>query len=322
MDVLNVVILSGFTRPAEIELVCLAACNFCRENSADYSLAVKVKNIHLVLQPTQEEEHEASLSPPSSAGAGGNIHDSISNAVNMMGAAAKPSSRPLHPKRNRRITPHRQVSRLSYHVDLPLSQVVWPGGLRALRFSWPFDHPLDRPLPDSLVSLELGGSFNHHVEKLAWPPRLTFLRFGDRFNRQVELAAWPETLRQLTFGSSFDQPIESVDWPPALEFLWLGDGFNHPVRDVRWAGMTKLSTLEFGTAFRCEVDGVVWPPGLLVLKFGACFDPLLDARQFPKSLRLLCLPDVYGMFDELEPNRLPKGCRVRIDRIGTFDLTH
>ncbi|CAM9183199.1 unnamed protein product [Scytosiphon promiscuus] len=296
MDVLSVVILSGFVSPAKVELVCLAACNACRESSAAYSLVVKDRNIHLVQSPRQEGQEG-----PSS------YFDGQGDTI---------------PQCHGRISPHRRISRLLYNVDLPLPQVAWPAGLRALRFGWTFDHPLDAPLPASLVSLELGGSFNHHIEGVAWPPRLTLLRFGDRFNRQVELAAWPATLRELTFGSSFDQPIESVEWPPALEVLRLGDGFNHPVRGVEWAGAASLRRLEFGSAFRCAVGGVAWPSGLRVLKFGACFDQPLDAGQLPGSLRLLHLPDLYAMHDEFEPDRLPEGCRLRIDRTEMFDLTY
>ncbi|CAM9159436.1 unnamed protein product, partial [Hapterophycus canaliculatus] len=232
MDVLLVVILSGFVCPAKLELVCLAACDACRENSADYSLVVKDRNIHIVLPPRQQEQQRSSSKIRSSGSA-----DNKATAV-------EPPLPPTAFERNvGRIRPHRRISRLSYYVDLPLSKAVWPEGLRALRFGWAFNHPLDRPLPALLVSLELGGSFNHHIEGVSWPPQLAFLRFGDRFNRQVELAAWPPTLREMTFGSSFDQPIESVEWPPALEVLRLGDGFNHPLQGVKWGGATNLRTL-------------------------------------------------------------------------------
>lgn len=318
MDALHVVILSGFACPAKLELVCLAACNACRESSAGYSLVVKDTNIRLVLPRTPEWRE--SWSPPSSDGSDENANNSRSSPSDVVkGAGSESSIPPPRHQRHGRISPHRLISRLVYHVDLPPSQAVWPDGLRALSFGWRYNHPLYRPLPASLVSLDLGNAFNRHIEGFTWPPRLSSLRFGDAFNRQVELATWPTTLRELTFGASFNQPIRSVRWPPALEVLQLGDGFNHSLHGVHWSGATNLWRLEFGAAFRCSVDGVVWPPGLRVLQFGACFDQPLDAAELPRSLRLLSLSDLYEMYDEFEPARMPKGCRLRIYRTTGFD---
>lgn len=312
-DVLSVVVLSGVARSAEIELVCLAACNACRENGADYSLVVDTGNIDLVRSSASTQEEET---PPSSG------CTSASTSINNYGRSAvsspavpSPPSAPVTVCS--RIMPHRRIHSLALRLDLPLSQLIWPEQLRVLKFGWMFDHPLDRPLPGSLINLDLGNAFNHHIEEVAWPATLQSLTFGDRFNRQVELAVWPATLRRLSFGSSFDQPIARVLWPPSLEELHLGDAFNHP---VNWAGAPNLKRLEFGTAFRCAVDGIEWPKGLRELKFGACFDQELQARELPRGLRLLRLPDVYAMHDTFEPEGLPRGCKLRIDRTEMFDL--
>lgn len=311
VDVLRVVVLSGVVSPAEIELVCLAACNACRESSADYSVVVCTKNISLVLTSRQEEGGAASL-----------LSSSGSSSTSSASCSAGPSPPSAPVKGCSRITPHRRIYRLAFRVDLPLSRIVWPEGLRVLKFGWAFDHPLDRPLPHSLIDLDLGGAFNHHIEEVAWPTQLARLRFGDRFNRQIELTTWPATLENLSFGSSFDQPIESVEWPRALETLSLGDAFNHPVQSVNWAGVISLKRLGFGMAFRHAVDGVVWPSALRELKFGACFDQQLEAWELPRSLRLLRLPDVYAMHDTFETDGLPEDCRLCIDRTEMFDLLH
>lgn len=311
VDILRVVVLSGVVRPTDVELVCLATCNACRESSADYSVVVCTKNIDL-LSPSRHEEGVSLLSP-----SGGNSSND-DNSTSCSSARPSPPFAPV--KACSRITPHRRIHRVAFRVDLPLWQIAWPTGLRVLRFGWAFDHPLDRPLPQSLIDLDLGGSFNRHIEEVAWPTQLARLRFGDRFNRQIELAAWPATLKSLSFGSSFDQPIESVEWPPALETLSLGDAFNHPVQLVNWASATKLSRLEFGMAFRHVVDDVAWPSALKELKFGACFDQPLEAWDLPRSLRLLRLPDVYAMHDTFELDGLPQGCRLCIDRTELFDL--
>eukprot|EP00752_Nemacystus_decipiens_P004947 g4500.t1 len=310
-DVLGVVVLSGVVRPAQLELVCLAVCNACRENGAGYSLVLKEDNVHLVrpspLSSTREEEE----TPSSSDGTG----DSTSINASSESGVRSPSCVPV--KGFSRVAPHRRIRSLVLRVGVPLSQVVWPDRLRVLRFGWAFDQALDRPLPGSLRDLDLGNAFNHHVEEVVWPATLQSLNFGDRFNRQVELATWPATLQRLWFGSSFDQPIAGVRWPAALRELHLGDAFNHP---VNWASATGLKKLEFGMAFRCNVDDVQWPQGLRELKFGACFDQEVQAWELPRSLRVLRLSDVYAMLDTFELEGLPDGCKLRVDRTEMFDL--
>ncbi|CAN0118933.1 unnamed protein product [Pylaiella littoralis] len=320
VDVLRVVVLSGVVRPAEVELVCLAACNACRESSADYAVVIRAENARLVSLSRKEEGEASSLSSSGSSNNNNNNNDNNNNTDNG-GSCNSTGSPPCAPvKACSRITPHHRIYRVAFRVNLPFSQIAWPEGLRVLKLGWAFDHPLNRPLPQSLVDLDLGDAFNHHIEEVAWPTQLARLRFGDRFNRQIELAAWPATLKVLSFGSSFDQPIESVEWPRALETLSLGDAFNHPVQSVKWAIATGLKKLEFGMAFRHAVDDVAWPPALTELKFGACFDQQLEAWELPRSLRLLRLPDVYAMHDTFEPDGLPQGCRLCIDRTEMFDL--
>lgn len=343
VDVLRLVALSGVVRPAEIELVCLAACNACRESSADYSVVVKANNIRTVVKPPSPAASTAATAAPAKpsgplvACKNTSPSSSSSSSSSAEAAAASSISSSTTPvvatttaaTTTQRITPHRRISRLAFHLDLRLSLVTWPEGLRVLRFGWPFDDPLERPLPSSLLEVDLGGTFNHHVEHVSWPPLLTKLRFGDRFNRPIELATWPATLENLTFGASFDQPIESVLWPPALESLSLGDAFNHPVRDAAWAG-TSLKRLDFGMAFRQAIEGVTWPLGLEVLRFGACFDQALDARQLPRGLQLLQVPDLYlwddhtfqmpgGLMQGGLPEGLPEGCELCVETVVLCD---
>lgn len=309
-DVLGAVVLSGVARSVEMELVCIAVCNACREHGADYSLVIKKKNIYLIRPSPSASTHQDEEAPSSP----GSTSTSINTSSSTSGAPLPPSA---HFKGCSRILPHRRIHSLTLRADLPLSQVVWPDRLRVLKFGWMFDQSLDHPLPGSLLDLDLGNAFNHHIEEVAWPATLRSLTFGDRFNRQVELATWPAALKRLSFGSSFDQPIAGVRWPASLQELHLGDAFNHP---VNWAGATGLKKLEFGMAFRCTVHDVEWPKGLRELKFGACFDQELQAWELPRSLRMLRLPDVYAMHDTFDLEGLPDGCKLYIDRTEMFDL--
>ncbi|CAM9683385.1 unnamed protein product [Laminaria digitata] len=352
VDVLRLVALSGVVRPSEIELVCLAACNACRESSADYSVVVKANNMRTVVKPTtpraalaparaapapapapaagpKPSEPAACENTSSSSSSISSSSSSSAKAVSLTTTTVATTNTTTTTTTTPRVTPHRRISRLAFHLDLRLSLVTWPEGLLILRFGWPFDDPLECPLPTSLLEVDLGGTFNHHVEDVSWPPRLTKLRFGDRFNRPVELATWPATLKSLKFGSSFDQPIGSMEWPPALESLSLGDAFNHPVQATAWAG-TRLKRLDFGMAFRQAIEEVDWPPGLEELRFGACFDQALDARQLPRGLQLLQVPDLYlwddhtfqmpgGLMQGGLPEGLPEGCELCVETVVLCD---
>lgn len=273
LDVLIIVALSGVIRSEEIDLVCLNLCNICRK-SVGYAITVKPNNAHHFALPA---------------------HD--------------PDTRFMTAQPPTRLQPPRRIYRLNFGLNIPLTEIAWPDNLLELKFGWRFDRPLGSSLPSSLLVLDLGGQFNHHVEDVVWPSRLVKLRFGFRFNRPIELAEWPATLRILIFGGTFDQPIESVKWPESLEYLSLGEGFNHPVKAIEGLQATNLREIDFGNAFRQPLDGLVWPRTLEVLKFGACFDQGLDSKVLPRSLKFLQVPYEY-MDDERFMDGLPRGCEV------------
>lgn len=331
VDILSVVAISGAVRPTDIELVCSTVCNACREGSDNYSIVVnsRNKNRHLLLRKGQQL---IEVKTAAALGAAGNAesnctHRQPQSTISEDGVNPSPAASAS------RITPHRRIRQLAFHLQhLPLAQVTWPDCLQVLKFGWEFSYPLDQPLPTSLLEIDLGGLFNHHIEEVAWPPRLLKLHFGDRFNRPIELVTWPTTLRSLSFGSSFDQRIEAVDWPQDLEDLFLGDAFNHPIRLVDWgSSATNLKRLAFGSAFRQEVDEVRWPARLEELAFGACFDKPLDMKEIPRSLKLLRLPDLYdgggadgfdGGEDDLRrrlAEGLPDECELHIQEIVLRD---
>lgn len=284
VDVLSVVALTGVVGPAEVELVCLAVCNACRESSANYSVRIDANNKHVL-----SSRQETAALPP---------------------AAGTVTSR---------VVPLRRIWRLAVYVDLRLTEVTWPEDLRVLRFGWKFNHPLESLLPSSLLKIDLGGTFNHHIEAVAWPPRLLELHFSDRFNRPIELATWPATLQCLTFGSSFNQPIEAVEWPPCLQSLILGSAFNHPILSVNWSA-TSIKKVVFGVAFRQPVLAVEWPSELEELAFGGCFDQELDTLELPRSLQMLRLPDLYDADDDGDLLAgLPEDCVLCVQEVTLDD---
>lgn len=287
IDVLCLVAVSGLVRPKEIERVCLTLCRVCRE-SREYSVVVKHSNAHILKPVLAGKDGDGSAS---------------NNAV----------------RQRSRVTPHRHMSRLRFQLDWGLTDVTWPEGLRVLKFGWRFNSPLGTMLPGSLLELDMGGCFNHHVEDVTWPPGLVKLCFAGRFNRPIELAEFPATLETLILGPSFDQPIESVKWPPAIERLSLGHAFNHPIRATTWGKNARLKKLEFGAAFSQSVDGVAWPLHLEELTFGDCFNGSLDTIDLPRSMKLLRLSDLHDGSPQHLWSGLPKTCELMYDTVLLCD---
>lgn len=160
------------------------------------------------------------------------------------------------------------------YFDSPLPMVAWPLTLKVLDLGNAFDHPIGETgnvplLPDGLVELRLGSSFNHSIENI----RL------------------PEGLKRLTFvhdSSTFDHGLAGVMWPPGLEALTLGNAFNQPMEGTTFP--ETLRELSFGEAFSFSLQGVTLPDGLACLTFAWTYRAsLLVGLDWPRSLRSLCL---------------------------------
>lgn len=288
IDMLCLVAWSGVVRPRELEGVCLALCDTCRQ-SREYSVVVKQNNSHILTRESAcQKQGNASANSDAASGAA---------------------------RQRSRVTPHRHISRLSFQLDWALTNIIWPEDLRALKFCWRFDSPLAAMLPRSLLELDMGGGFNHHIDDVAWPPGLVKLYFAGRFNRPIELVDFPATLETLVLGMSFDQPIESVKWPPAIESLSLGNAFNHPIRAIKWSKNASLKKLEFGNAFSQPVDGVAWPLNLEELTFAGCFNQPLATKDLPRSMKLLRLSELHDGYPSDLSGGLPKGCKLRYVRV-------
>lgn len=69
-----------------------------------------------------------------------------------------------------------------------------------------FNKPIDNNLPDHIITLILGWSFNKSVDNL--PVTLKEITFGHDFNCSVDNL--PFTLENISFGYSFNQHIDNL----------------------------------------------------------------------------------------------------------------
>lgn len=113
--------------------------------------------------------------------------------------------------------------RLEYPCETIIPFYSLPSSLKYLHHSDPFNLPLDKTVPPSIVSLSLGNSFNQPLTSL--PLSLRTLKFGKSFDQNVD--SLPHSITKLNLGKNFDQPINSL--PPSLRSLSLGIFFDHPL---------------------------------------------------------------------------------------------
>lgn len=119
-----------------------------------------------------------------------------------------------------------------------------------------------RNLPDSLISLRIGHSFQHSLSYL--PPSLVSLVIGDAFAGPLPL--WlPSCLRFLVLtGLSFNAPLFGL--PDDLVLLSLGPKYSLPLPESL-------------------------PSGLRVLDMSWCFSYSYALLLLPPTCHTLCLPD-------------------------------
>lgn len=93
-----------------------------------------------------------------------------------------------------------------------------------------FTHCIPRclnTLYPNVVYLELGDGFNRNVDGLL-PNKLVWLKFGASFNMSVNNL--PESIKVLIFGNKFNQPVENL--PSELQSLTFGKIFDRSINKL------------------------------------------------------------------------------------------
>ena len=157
-------------------------------------------------------------------------------------------------------------------------------------------------LPQSLMTLTLGGDFNQSLEHVL-PQNLQELSLGDKFDKSLQHVAFPCSLRILTFGRNFNQSLEHVVWPKSLEKLTFGQKFNQSLEGVTWPN--ALQYLMFGDDFDQSLEALVWPSGLLSLTLGDKFDGRLShVAELAQLENSLCTASSVHSLENVLPNSL------------------
>jgi hypothetical protein len=87
-------------------------------------------------------------------------------------------------------------------------------------------------LPDSLLRLTFGYSFNQIVAKGVLPASLTQLTFGSQFNKQLRKGVLPASIKQLTFGSQFNKQLRKGVLPASIKQLNLDSNFTRALTNL------------------------------------------------------------------------------------------
>ena len=96
--------------------------------------------------------------------------------------------------------------------------------LRVVKFDDSFNSPIDGTLPDTIVKIEFGYSFNQYLNKS--PVNLEVLIFGAGFWKPIDNI--PDTVTYLSLDHNFGLRIDRL--PSKLEYLRLGYCYSHKIR--------------------------------------------------------------------------------------------
>ncbi len=149
-----------------------------------------------------------------------------------------------------------------------------PNTLISLKFGGSFNKPVEN-LPNKIQKLTFGNGFNKPVNNL--PNSITHLTFGRIFNKPVNHL--PKKLLELNFGSGFNQSINSL--PSSLTYLsfeldhhiWSCKGFNKPISNLP----SNITEIHFGDYFNQPLNFL--PSGIKNLSFGKRFNQSVDNLQ-------------------------------------------
>lgn len=102
---------------------------------------------------------------------------------------------------------------------------ILPPNLEELVIDGIFNSPLPI-LPKTLIKLNTGSFFDHHIPMNIIPHGLKYLRLSNDYNKPLTKNTLPSTITHLWFGHMFNQSLEGV-LPKELIFLRIGKAYCH-----------------------------------------------------------------------------------------------
>lgn len=138
-------------------------------------------------------------------------------------------------------------------------------------------------LPDSLLQIYFGFSFNQELVNIILPCNLKILHFGYHFNKPLFPGSLPHDLRKLVFGDLWDHALYSNILPPNLDTLYFGNQWSHPLTTGLFP--ESLTSLTFGNSWNHPLQIDILPKYLITLVFGDAFNQPLIINSLPKTLK-------------------------------------
>ncbi len=180
----------------------------------------------------------------------------------------------------------------------PLKKGIIPKSVTHLSFM--YDLPRIIHMPDSIISLKMGDSFNYILLKISfiWPKNLKYLELSSSFNGHLDEDDLPKGITHLIFGNNFNQELDENVLPEGLLYLKFGDNFNQPLNN----GIIPKSVkqLIFGYDFNQILKKGDIPNSVTHLTFGQEFNQPLNNEILPFNLKHLCLGSLlytYHIYD-------------------------
>lgn len=227
----------------------------------------------------------------------------------------------LHDDHNRRLyddivrrkETNLRITSLTLHplFNEPLRSLTLPDTLITLNLGKSFDRSIDAAdLPRALERLNLGLLFKQPLDTRVLPKSLTYLHLGHYYNHPLNAKDLPRSLVAIHMSSSFDQDLDTNDLPRTLVYVHLGYSFN---RRLHVQGLPRsLKTLILSTYFSQPLDTRHLPDTLVRLEIGTYFGRKLDTSGLPRTLRLLSVYQSYRQ--EMSVRDMPKDLVVEFRR--------
>ena len=121
------------------------------------------------------------------------------------------------------------------------------------------------PNLDNILHLTYGHAYCGKVINL--PNKLLKLTFGHSFNKRLYGVQFPDTIEHLTFGKSYNWTLDGVKLPKNLKYLTFGDNYESCIDDVCLPNITHL---KFGKKYNHGIADL--PESVTHLTLGECFN--------------------------------------------------
>ncbi|GAM23185.1 hypothetical protein SAMD00019534_063600 [Acytostelium subglobosum LB1] len=195
-----------------------------------------------------------------------------------------------------------QTLRLYGNYNHPFPHGTLPASLTDLVLS-AVNHPIiPGQLPDKLLSIFFGPSFDQPLAPGCLPSSVTKVKMSQSFNQPIVKGVLPHSITCLDFGYMFNKPLDPGVLPSGLSELSFGHWFD--IKFVHGSLPTTLTSMTFGASFNQQLDEGVLPDSITILNFGKKYNQPFKPGMLPRSLSTLSFCQAYDQ--QLLPGSIPQ----------------